>query len=78
MKKNVSTEKVALLTVWKRKFLSVTVRRVLFSGAEIRLRAPSSELFGPGWKRVGRGGVVTQRDPSESRTTTPTMRPRHA
>lgn len=31
MKKNVSTEKVALLIVWNIKFLSVTVRSVLFS-----------------------------------------------
>jgi len=35
IKKNVSTENVALLTVWKRKFLSVTVRRVLFSEDKI-------------------------------------------
>lgn len=31
MKKKVSTEKVALLMVWNMKFLSVTVRSVLFS-----------------------------------------------
>ena len=31
MKKNVSTENVALLTVWNMKFSSVTVRSVLFS-----------------------------------------------
>lgn len=34
MKKNVSTENVALLIVWNMKFLSVTVRRVLFSAIE--------------------------------------------
>lgn len=31
MKKNVSTENVALLTVWNMKFLSVSVRIILFS-----------------------------------------------
>lgn len=31
IKKNVSTEKVALLIVWNIKFLSVTVRKILFS-----------------------------------------------
>lgn len=34
MKKKVSTEKVALLIVWNKKFLSVTVRRFLFSAKE--------------------------------------------
>jgi hypothetical protein len=35
MKKNVSTEKVALLMVWNIKFLSVTVRKILFSARRV-------------------------------------------
>lgn len=34
MKKNVSTEKVALLIVWNIKFRSVTDRKVLFSAKD--------------------------------------------
>jgi hypothetical protein len=37
MKKNVSTENVALLIVWNMKFLSVTVRSVLFSATRRQL-----------------------------------------
>jgi len=36
MKKNVSTENVALLIVWNRKFLSVTFLSVLFSATDLR------------------------------------------
>jgi hypothetical protein len=35
IKKNVSTENVALLIVWNMKFLSVTVLSVLFSATDL-------------------------------------------
>lgn len=45
MKKNVSTEKVALLIVWNIKFLSVTVRSVLFSVNYVKQQTNNKKLI---------------------------------
>lgn len=42
MKKNVSTENVALLIVWNIKFLSVTVRTILFSADAAAVEAAAA------------------------------------